>query len=110
MGIATQGHPSERTFALTEQGTDVSRHKPREIEGILQPFFQSTTAQIVAIIKSYATHLLQFEHQLNVLHDGFVTQFSIFLRIILAQTIRRFHIHIHRIVTNQRIMGTGLIR
>ena len=110
MRIATQRHPSERTFALTKQRTNISRYKTRKIEGIFQPLFQSPTAQIVTIIKSNATHLLQFKHQLDVLHDGFVTQFSVFIRIILSQSICRFHVHFHRIIPNQRIMSTGLIR
>ncbi len=70
-GIAGQRGPAERADAAAEQRTDVGGHEAREVERILDAFFQRHLADVVAVVDHGNAHAMEVEHGADVLgHRG----------------------------------------
>ena len=66
LGVAGEGHPTERALALTEQGTDVGGHESGEVEGPAVAAQPSLVTDRVAVVEDLRAGVLELHHRLDV--------------------------------------------
>ncbi len=84
-GVAGERHPSERTLPLTEQGTDVLRDEPRDLERVAHARVERHGADVVAVVEGDGAAPLQGEHRAHVPHGGRGAGGDVGVRIPVAQ-------------------------
>ena len=109
LGIARQGRPAEGTFALAKQGTNIRRHKAREVVRVFYSLLECECAYVVAIIEGDRAHLLQAQHAFHVARHG-----RHGLRLVglgIAGTQRESFLEGHAVghVAVQRVVRRGLV-
>ena len=91
--VTRKRHPAEGPLAFAEERANISRNKAGEVEGFLNALVISPLANIVAVIKSDRARFLHADHRLNMFCHGLQRKFDVFLRVGLAQLIRRGQAH-----------------
>src|SRR5437764_12447761 len=65
-GITGERCPAEGAASFAEKWTNIGRDEARKIIGILDAALESKGADVVAVIKGHAAHLLKAQHAFNV--------------------------------------------